>query len=215
MYNDEYEWDDAVNTEWQNNVTDGSTTFTPNGKDGFTITATGENKSSFKYKITSPSTASNDYYKVSFNVDDPDGLFTTAFLRLTATGTGATAQAITNGFNSMSLRTGASFEYMSINSDGGGSSKTATLSDFKISRIARNGFVETLYDQSGNGDDMTQATAGSQPAIVQNGGQVKLINGKPAFKGDGTDDFLEASYFYSAGEVTSLSGFTVLYLIDC
>ena len=133
LYNDEYEWDDATNTEWQNNVTNGTTTFTANGKDGFTITATGENISSFKYAITSPSSASNDYYKVSFNVDDPDGLFEDAQLRLTATGAGATAQTITNGFNSMSLRTGASFEYMSINSDGGGSSKTATLSDFKIS----------------------------------------------------------------------------------
>ena len=72
------------------------------------------------------------------------------------------------------------------------------------------GFVETLYDQSGNGDDMTQATAGSQPVIVQNGAQVRLENGKPAFKGDGTDDFLEASFFYSAGEVTALSTFSVV-----
>jgi hypothetical protein len=170
LYNDEYEWDNATNTEWQNNVTDGTTTFTADGKDGFTITATGENISSFKYAIKSPSTASNDYYKVSFNVNDPDGLFENAQLRLTATGAGATAQTITNGFNAMSLRTGASFEYMSINSDGGGSSKTATLSDFKISRIARNGFVETWYDQSGNFRPLIQRTATEQPSIVENGG---------------------------------------------
>ena len=31
------------------------------------------------------------------------------------------------------------------------------------------GFVETWYDQSGNGNDATQATAGSQPKIVENG----------------------------------------------
>ena len=78
LYNDEYEWDDDTNTEWQNNVTDGTTTFTANGKDGFTITATGENKSSFKYKITSPSSSSNNYYRVSFKADDPDGLLADA-----------------------------------------------------------------------------------------------------------------------------------------
>ena len=190
LYNDEYEWDDATNTEWQNNVTNGTTTFTANGKDGFTITATGANVSNFKYAITSPSTASNDYYKVSFNVNDPDGLFDDAQLRLTATGAGATSQTVTNGFNSLSLRTGASFEYMTINSDGGGSSKTATLSDFKISRIARNGFVETWYDQSANLRDAIQETATNQPSIVQNGGIVK-VNSKPAITFDANDNFLE------------------------
>jgi hypothetical protein len=32
-----------------------------------------------------------------------------------------------------------------------------------------NGFVETWYDQSGNGNNATQLTAGSQPKIVENG----------------------------------------------
>ena len=72
------------------------------------------------------------------------------------------------------------------------------------------GFVAKLYDQSGNGDDMSQTDTGKQPLIVDAGVQVKLENGKPAFKGDGIDDFLEASYFYSAGEVTAMSTFSVL-----
>ena len=192
IYNDEYEWDDASNTEWQNSVTDGSTTFVANGKDGFTITATGENITGFKYRFTSPSSASNNYYRVSFNVDDPDGLFEDAQLRLTATGSGATAQTITNGFNSLSLRTGSSFEFMTINSDGGGSEKTATLSDFRISRIARNGFVETWYDQSDSGNNATQGTAANQPSIVQNGG-LCTSNGSPSvfFTGDTRDDQLD------------------------
>jgi hypothetical protein len=183
LYNDEYEWDDATNTEWQNDVTDGTTTFTANGKDGFTITATGNNISNFKYAITSPSTASDDYYQVSFNVDDPDGLFTNAQLRLTANGAGATSQTIDNGFNALSLQTGSSFEYMAINSNGGGSSKTATLSDFKISRIARDGFVETWYDQSGSGNDATQVSALKQPYIVEHGGLCKMQSGNAAVKG--------------------------------
>tara|TARA_R100001224_G_scaffold41762_1_gene24070 strand:- start:461 stop:3856 length:3396 start_codon:yes stop_codon:yes gene_type:complete len=210
LYNDEYEWDAATNTEWQNNVTDGATTFTPNGKDGFTITATGENKSSFKYKITSPSSASNNYYRVSFFVDDPDGLFDDAQLRLTATGAGATAQTISNGFNSMSLRTGANFEYMSINSDGGGSSKTATISNFKISRIVRDGFVEILYDQSGNGRDMTQSNDNYQPKIVSNGSVCKTNNGYHAMLFDGSNDFLSTSTYEPADEPNGMTDFNLV-----
>jgi hypothetical protein len=46
------------------------------------------------------------------------------------------------------------------------------------------GFVETWYDQSGNGRDATQATAGSQPKIVDGGSYL----GEVDF--GGTDDVL-------------------------
>ena len=52
------------------------------------------------------------------------------------------------------------------------------------------GFVETWYDQSGNGRDVTQATAGSQPKIVNAGALVTDSSGNPALVGDGTDDNL-------------------------
>jgi hypothetical protein len=42
---------------------------------------------------------------------------------------------------------------------------------------AGNGFVTTWYDQSTNGNNATQATAGNQPRIV-NGGVVETVNGK-------------------------------------
>jgi hypothetical protein len=48
------------------------------------------------------------------------------------------------------------------------------------------GFVETWYDQSGNGNDAVQATAGSQPKIVNAG---SLVSGGLDF--DGTTDFFE------------------------
>jgi hypothetical protein len=51
-----------------------------------------------------------------------------------------------------------------------------------------NGFVETWYDQSGNGNDATQLTAGSQPKIVNAG---TLVTGGLNF--DGTNDSLETS----------------------
>jgi hypothetical protein len=44
---------------------------------------------------------------------------------------------------------------------------------------ANSGFVTTWYDQSGTGRHATQATAGSQPRIV-NAGAVDTLNGKPA-----------------------------------
>jgi hypothetical protein len=51
-----------------------------------------------------------------------------------------------------------------------------------------NGFVETWYDQSGNGNDATQLTAGNQPKIVDAGA---LVTGGLDF--DGVDDLLETS----------------------
>ena len=52
---------------------------------------------------------------------------------------------------------------------------------------ANDGFVVTWYDQSGNSNDATQATAASQPKIVSAGTYL----GEVDF--DGTDDYLETS----------------------
>ena len=51
------------------------------------------------------------------------------------------------------------------------------------------GFVTTWYDQSGNTNNATQATAASQPKIVSSGSLV-TENGKAAMDFDGTDDHL-------------------------
>ena len=53
------------------------------------------------------------------------------------------------------------------------------------------GFVETWYDQSGNGRDATQFTAGSQPKIVD-GGSLVVDAGNAAMQFDATNDFLTA-----------------------
>jgi hypothetical protein len=44
------------------------------------------------------------------------------------------------------------------------------------------GFVETWYDQSGNGNDAVQATANDQPRIVISGNLVTSSNGLPAIR---------------------------------
>jgi hypothetical protein len=53
------------------------------------------------------------------------------------------------------------------------------------------GFVETWYDQSGNGKDATQTTAANQPKIV-NAGALVVDSGIGGLDFDG-DDFLTAS----------------------
>jgi hypothetical protein len=61
---------------------------------------------------------------------------------------------------------------------------------------ASDGFVTTLYDQSGNGQNAVQATANNQPRVVVSGSLVvDASNGRPAMKwnGTGTDAFLRAS----------------------
>jgi len=56
---------------------------------------------------------------------------------------------------------------------------------------SNNGFVTKWYDQSGNGNDASNATASQQPQIVTSGSVVKE-NGKPAIAFDGSDDILVA-----------------------
>jgi hypothetical protein len=61
------------------------------------------------------------------------------------------------------------------------------------------GFVETWYDQSGNGNDATQSVAASQPKIVDGG---SLVSGGLDF--DGVDDYLLSSHILSSDDVLSL-----------
>ncbi len=58
---------------------------------------------------------------------------------------------------------------------------------------ATDGFVVTYYDQSGEGADITQATAANQPKIYDSSTGVLLHNGKPTMSFNGTSQFLESS----------------------
>ena len=52
-------------------------------------------------------------------------------------------------------------------------------------------FVETWYDQSGNGNNSTQATSSARPKIYDGStGAVIVENGKPAVDFDGVNDFM-------------------------
>lgn len=67
---------------------------------------------------------------------------------------------------------------------------TTTLTSFCGSG---NGFVTTWYDQSGNGRNATQSTAGNQPQIVISGSVITL-NEKPVLNFDGSNDFLRSTF---------------------
>jgi hypothetical protein len=55
--------------------------------------------------------------------------------------------------------------------------------------VTGSGFVQTWYDQSGNGRDASQATAGSQPLVIRSG-SILIQNTKPTVQFDGSNDGL-------------------------
>ena len=77
-----------------------------------------------------------------------------------------------------------------IGFDGSGNLDTSAIATHCGSA---NGYVVTWYDQSGNSNNATQSTSGSQPQIY-NGTAVITENGKPAVDFDGTNDGLEIDY---------------------
>ena len=73
---------------------------------------------------------------------------------------------------------------------------------------ATDGFVTTLFDQSGNGFDAVQTTASSQPQIVSSG-SVLLENGLPSMNFDGVDDDIVAANLTTELDSSPFSIFTV------
>jgi len=152
-------------------------TFTPNGKDGFTLAVV----SSTVYagiKLNADVTSGDSIY-VSFNCSfDAGSPSPKIVLRDTDSdffGGGtlmSNEESVVNGFNSFTLTSTNSSASGVVLSEAD-NNLTYSISDFKVSRIARNGFVETWYDQSGNGRDISQASASNQPTIVSNGGIYK------------------------------------------
>ena len=177
LYNDA---NDLEGTEF----TGTSGTYTNNSKDG--VTFVGTQTQSFVGIELKESVPVGETVYISFNCShDAYSESTLVGLRAsTVTGANASASYSTpqDGFGVASLTStdaNAKFVTFQIRQD----SPTFTVSDFKVSRIVRNGFIETLYDQSGNGNNATQSSATKQPYIIQNGGQCKMTNGNPAVMG--------------------------------
>jgi hypothetical protein len=71
---------------------------------------------------------------------------------------------------------------------------------------ANDGFVTTWYDQSGNGNNAVQATAGNQPRIVASG-VVDTYYGKTAVKFDGSND-----HFATSASTAARASFTTFVI---
>ena len=80
---------------------------------------------------------------------------------------------------------------LDIGFDSNGDLDVFAIYSFVGSNLA---YVHTEYDQSGNNYDRVQTTNANQPKIVDTGGVLITINGKPAMFFDGTNDhFLQQS----------------------
>ena len=166
-------------------------TTSSNGLDGFTLDV--ETASAFAGFQLEEKVANTKVIYVSFNavLTGGSGGASSPQIKLRTTSisgdTASNTSDVVSGFNSFALTSNNdNAEYLSFSE--GDDNRIFTISDFKVSRIARNGFVETWYDQSGNANNAVQATATEQPSIVKNGGIVKL-NAKPSVDFDGVDNY--------------------------
>jgi hypothetical protein len=137
---------------------------------------------------------------------DVSGLENDMRLRLSPSGSNVasiTFENISNGYNqtfSGTLIEDAGYiRFLDLDATSGA---TITINSVKVT--GKTGFVETWYDQSGNGNDATQTVAVRQPKIVDGG---VLVSGGIDF--DGTDDFLETNNS-DLCNISELSLFTVL-----
>lgn len=184
LYND---GNDTSDTEWQFHNTETGTS--ANGTDGYVFKNSDADVGIASLELKD-GVVSGDIIYYSFFYDRTTGSPT---VRLasdeTDSGSGVSnsdAVGTDTGFISGTLTaTGTGSFFMIADND---NPSDFTISNFRMSRIARNGLVETWYDQSSNGNDATQGTATNQPAIVENGGLV-TVNSKPAIKFDGTDNY--------------------------
>lgn len=87
---------------------------------------------------------------------------------------------------------------VSILSADQGDTTATTLGGFLTEGGNQDAYVQTWYDQSGNGNDATQNVAGSQPKIAEAG----ALLGEIAF--DGSDDFLSGNHVLSANNLLSV-----------
>ena len=86
-----------------------------------------------------------------------------------------------------------------VNTFAGNGSDVIYLREVTVTQVTSDGFVETWYDQSGNSNDAVQATAESQPKIVNAG--ALLADG---IDFDGSDDTLTAASVSGFGATVSL-----------
>ena len=227
--------DDAVKSFTATEVTDGTllafvneiqtlgTVSNSAGNDGFTLT----NTSSTGFTATTdtatgvcgwPYTAkSGDKIIVSFDAVIRSG--TPQFIPRKATALSGSnlADVVSDSARSVNSTNSYLFEF-TYDSDEAGSltfsegddNADFDISNFKVLAFKGAGLVETWYDQSGNSNDVEQATASRQPKIVNSGSLVTDANGHPEL--DFASDFLSKTAFTQGDLEQPNNTFTVAKL---
>ena len=169
---------------------DGYETFANNGTgDGFTATntsGTGFARSSSVFGTTS------DVVTIDFDLSIVSGSPSIS-LRAANTQRSNLVTYTTSGSKTATLTATGGFDNFTFSE--GDVPSEFTISNVRVS--ANDGFVSTWYDQSGNGNNATQATTTAQPKIVSAGA---LVTGGIDF--DGVDDGLATT-----GQVLTTSAF--------
>ena len=158
-------------------------TFISNGNNGFSGT---DNTSQANAMLTIENGGVGDTVNITFDVDETTGRLDVYLLNNGVLASNRLGTVI--GANSLTLTPTGNYNQISfvlINPP-----SSATVDNFTINReiIGRplNGFVTTWYDQSGNSNDATQATANKQPKLVLNG-VTELDNGKACINWNALD----------------------------
>jgi len=154
------------------------------------------NDDSFRYTIAGSDSGTTNYnsgftigtgtpFLYNFNRDVSDSVGaqingTAQTNRVTLTGTHQISQLFRRGANTSQVWDGTMSEMIFYDTDQSDNRTALEANIGKVYGIAGipayddtvNGFVETWYDQSGNGNDATQSVAGLQPRIVDAGALV-------------------------------------------
>jgi hypothetical protein len=192
LYNDEVNFTSVVSPGTITSTITKSDGTTESASTSQTVTTNSKNSIKYSYDSSSEGTgniftrymldsssdfiglAENDTVQVSLFVEEiTSGVTLKLILNDNYTALSDEADITSVGFHSVTLTrnsTSGTEDNLQFKSLGLAGAVTISVKDIKASRIARNGFVETWYDQSSNGRDMIQTTATEQPYIVKNGG---------------------------------------------
>ena len=176
LYNDENEMNGIF-------LQGGNAVVTPNGTNGFT--GRGDKGAGVKTAVSGIQlkqlAPDNEIIYISFNATLGSATPTLSLRRnalggpLSSDAPDSGEPAVVNGFNTFAMVSSESdSEFVAFHDS---TENEFTISDFRIARNPRDGYVETWYDQSNNGLNMTQSTAADQPHIVEYGGICKDPSG--------------------------------------
>jgi len=194
-----------------NDTPDGTATITSASSTATTSTVSFTGSGTIRVLPKSNYVAAEAGDQVVFNmsVSGLDSSMTFRIRKASSNTTVGTA-SVSNGDNQdvtldLTASSGYTGGYPHFTADAGSGEATVTINSVTVN--GKSGFVDTWYDQSGNGNDAVQATAGSQPKIVSAGA---LVTGGLDF--DGTAHQLTLSN--TLGITSAASHFAVTNLND-